>query len=364
MEVLRQHILEPFEAQVTLISAGPQHHYSGMVPGYLAGTYGEEEVAFDLVALTGAAGIEFVEGKATDIDPQARRVEIEDGRRLGYDLVSFNIGSRSGGSDRPETSGAIGVKPMSEAARLRRELETLAARQDAGPRTIVVVGAGAAGVEVALAADRVLADAGRERRVILVEASDTILSGYDDRFRRKAETVLAERGLEVIRGRRVEAVVGETARLEDGTALPAELAVWLTGAVAWPVMRRSGLPTDERGFLLVDDRMRSIGDERLWAVGDCGTMVDYPETPKAGVYAVRQGPLLAEGLRAALAGGEGPAYDPQESFLSLLNTADDKALLRWKVLVSWSRWAWWLKDWIDRRFMHKYQSLAASGGGR
>ena len=253
---------------------------------------------------------------------------------------------------------------MYEAARLRHQLESLAARQDDGPRTVVIVGAGAAGVEVALAADRVLADAGRQRRVMLVEASETILSGYDDRFRHKAEKVLAERDLEVMRGQRVEAVDGETARLEDGTELPAELAVWLTGAVAWPVMRRSGLSTDERGFLLVDDRMRSIDDPRIWAVGDCGTMVDYPETPKAGVYAVRQGPLLAEGLRAALTGEVGPAYEPQESFLSLLNTADGKALLRWKMLVSWSRWAWWLKDWIDRRFMHKYQSLAASGGGR
>ena len=103
MEVLRQQILEPFEADVTLVSAGPQHHYSGMVPGYLAGTYSEEEIAFDLVALAEAARIEFVEGKAIDIDPKARRVEIEEGRRLGYDLVSFNIGSRSGGSDRPET---------------------------------------------------------------------------------------------------------------------------------------------------------------------------------------------------------------------------------------------------------------------
>lgn len=364
MEVLRRHILEPFAARVTLVSAGPQHHYSGMVPGYLAGTYREEEIAFDLVALTDVAGIEFVEGRATDLDPRQRAVELEDGTRIGYDLVSFNIGSRSAGSDSPETSGAVGVKPMSEAARLRRKLEELAAREDPGPRTVVVVGAGAAGVEVGLAADRVLADAGCERRVTLVEAADTILSGYDDRFRRKAERVLAERGLEVIRGHRVESVRAERARLADGSELEAELAVWLTGAVAWPVMRRSGLAVDDRGFLRIDDRLRSVDDATIWAVGDCGTLVDYPDTPKAGVYAVRQGPVLADGLRAALAGEEGPTYEPQEGFLSLLNTADGKALLRWKLLVSWSRWAWWLKDWIDRRFMRKYQSLIDADGRR
>lgn len=364
MEVLRQQILDPFAAVVTLVSAGPQHHYSGMVPGYLAGTYREEEIAFDLVALTVAAGIEFIEGRATELDPGDRQVELANGRRIAYDLVSFNIGSRSAGSDSPQTSGAIGVKPMSEATRLRHELEELARRTAPGPRTVVVVGAGAAGVEVALAADRVLSDAGRERRVTLVEAADEILSGYDDRFRRKAERVLSRRGLEVVRGRRVESVENARARLEDGSELPAELAVWLTGAVGWPILPGSGLPTDDRGFLLVDDRLRSVADKRVWAVGDCGTMVDYPETPKAGVYAVRQAPVLAEGLRATLAGDEGPAYEPQEGFLSLLNTADGKALLRWKFLVSWSRWAWWLKDWIDRRFMRKYQTLADGAGSR
>lgn len=363
MEVLRQHIVDPLAARVTLVSAGPQHHYSGMVPGYLAGTYREEEIAFDLVALTRAAGIEFVQGRAVGFDNEAREVRLEDGTRVSYDLVSFNIGSRAAGSGQPEISGAVGVKPMSEAARLRETLEQLAASPGSGARTVVVVGAGAAGVEVALAIEHVLAEAGRERRVALVEASEPILKGYTDRFRQKARRVLAEREIPVIYGR-VESVDARVARLADGSEMPSELTVWLTGAVAWPVMQESGLPVDERGFLLIDDRLRSIADPRVWAVGDCGTLTDHPETPKAGVYAVRQGPILAQGLRAALAGDEGPAYEPQKGFLSLLNTADGKALLRWGALVSWSRWAWWLKDWIDRRFMTKYQSLAVSEAAR
>lgn len=79
------------------------------------------------------------------------------------------------------------------------------------------------------------------------------------------------------------------------------------------------------------------------------------DLPKAGVYAVREGPVLAHNLRAALGGGDPSRFRPQSSFLSLLNTADGKALLRWKALVSHSRPAWWLKDSIDRRFLERYR---------
>jgi NADH dehydrogenase FAD-containing subunit len=86
------------------------------------------------------------------------------------------------------------------------------------------------------------------------------------------------------------------------------------------------------------------------------TLADYPETPKAGVYAVRQGPVLARNLRAALGEGSPATYVPQRTFLSLLNTADGKALLRWHGIVSHSRFAWWLKDRIDRRFVRRYRA--------
>ena len=44
------------------------------------------------------------------------------------------------------------------------------------------------------------------------------------------------------------------------------------------------------------------GHENIFAVGDCATLADYPQTPKAGVYAVRQGPVLRDNLEALLEG--------------------------------------------------------------
>ncbi len=357
LEVLRRLATEPRAGvELTLVSAADRHHYSGMVPGFLQGLYDEREIAFDLPALAAKAGGRFVQARATALDPVARAVHLEDGTELGYDLVSFNVGSRSAGDQEESVRrNASLVKPMSRAAELRRRIEELANEPE--PRA-VVVGGGAAGVEVACAIAAVLsvADvAGCRRQVTILEGSEAILGGYSDRFRVRAEAVLADKRIAVRTRSKVQRVEPDAVRIDDGSRLPSGLTVWLTGAAAWPLFEPSGLPVDERGFLRVDDALRSTADKRVFGAGDCVTLVSRPDTPKAGVYAVREGPILWRSLLAALDGGTPPRYEPQSSFLSLLNTGDGKALLRYKGVVSHSRWAWRLKDRIDRGFMARYR---------
>ena len=148
-------------------------------------------------------------------------------------------------------------------------------------------------------------------------------------------------------------------RLGGGARLPSALTVWLAGAAAPALLGTAALPRDPRGFLLVGRTLQAVDGSPVWGAGDCVTLARHPEVPRAGVYAVREGPVLARNLRAALGEGGPRPYTPQRTFLSLLNTADGKALLRWHALVSHSRWAWWLKDRIDRRFVARYR-----GAGR
>lgn len=359
LEVLRRLALEPRQdLHPTLVSPGDRHHYSGMVPGYLQGTYREEEITFSLPELAAAAGAQRLAARAVTVDPRQRIVTLEDGRAVGYDLVSFNVGSRAAGQERREVARhAALIKPISRVVELAAAIGELA-RQWQGARRAAVVGGGAGGLEVALALAAVLDREGGRREVTLLEAGEAILPGYSVRFRRRAGKLLRRRGIIVATGRRVTSVEAEAVRLEDGTALPSHLAVWLTGADGPPLFQGSGLSLDERGFLRVDDALRSVSDPTIFAAGDCATLARYPETPKAGVYAVRQGPVLWQSLSATLDGGPLPRYTPQKGFLSLLNTADGKALLAWKGLVAHGRWAWWLKNWIDRRFMRRYRSLA------
>jgi NADH dehydrogenase FAD-containing subunit len=372
LEILRRFHLHPLpsrsDVELEVVSLGPLHHYSGMVPGYLQGTYREEEIAVRVPELVARAGGSFVAGRAVGVSPGARRVRVETAageRLIAYDLVSFAVGSDTvGASDPRVASEAQRVKPLARVRDLRERLLALAADSggDGGEVPLAIVGGGAAGVEVALAAAAVLEKTSRTprpHRITLLEAGDEILAGYRRRFRRRARALLAERGIAVRTGQRVAAVNAAEVLTADGGRVPSRLTVWLTGAVAWPLFQGSGLPLDERGFLLLDDALRSPADPRIFAVGDCGTLASHPDTPKAGVYAVREGPVLWASLKVALTGGVGsepPRYTPQRGFLSILNTGDGRALLDYKGVVSHSRWAWRLKDAIDRRFMARYQS--------
>jgi pyridine nucleotide-disulfide oxidoreductase family protein len=357
LEILRRLILEPLaEVDLTVVSLGALHHYSGMVPGYLQGTYREEEIAVRVPDLVERAGGRFVAGRAVGVDPGERRVRVEtegeEAREISYDLVSFAVGSNTAGIDSPEVAGqAQRIKPLERVHALRQRL------LDPADDGAAVVGGGAAGVEIALAIAAVLERAGRAHRITLLESGEEILAGYRDRFRERARKILAKRGITVRTGQRVAAVHAGEVEAESGVRVPSSLTVWLTGAVAWPLFQDSGLPLDARGFLLIDDALRSVADPRIFAAGDCGTLASHPETPKAGVYAVREAPVLWESLKAAVRGGEPPRYRPQQGFLSILNTGDSRALLDYKGIVSHSRWAWRLKDRVDRRFMARYQEL-------
>ena len=350
------HVLRGFRggvpgAELTLVSPGPRQFYSGMVPGYLAGTYTADEISVPLGPLAAAAGARFMEGTVVALDPERSVVRLASGEEIGWDLCSIGIGSTPARWDAPEVAaGAFVAKPIVRIPDLKARLEERMAA--GGPLRAVVVGGGAAGIEVGLAIDAAFARAGGAApRVTILDSGSRILAGSGDRMRRKVLGVLAKRGIELRSATPVSSVTAEGARLADGSIVAAPIVVWLTGAVAWPLLRESGLPVDAKGFLVVDSKLRSTGDPRVFAAGDCASLVDFPETAKAGVYAVREGPILEAGLRAAVAGAEGPSYSPQSGFLRILNSGDGTAILEWKGIVVEGRLAMALKDRIDRGFL-------------
>lgn len=358
LHVLRDAALRPWKsAEITLVSPFDHHHYSGMVPGYLQGQYGEDELRFDLRRLCRASGARFVRGYAQRIDASSGWVDVE-GHRIPFDLASLDVGSAPAGTDVPGVQEhASTVRPMSRAVALRDRVdERIHSVPDANPVRVCVVGGGAGGVEVALALHRRIERAGKDAQVTVLDRGP-ILSGYSARARERATALLVRRGIVVQTGHDVVAVQTDAVVTEGGQPVGADLVVWLTGAAPPRLLDRSNLPTSPGGFFQVDSTLRSVDGTPVWGAGDCVTLSEHPDMPKAGVYAVREGPVLAHNLRAQVEGGPPREYRPQSSFLSLLNTADGKALLRWHGLLSHSRWAWWLKDWIDRRFVRSYHQV-------
>lgn len=337
---------------LTVVSPSPWSVYSGMVPGLLAGQYAAGEARADLAALAARAGAVFLCDRVLRLEPRQRRLHLAARPPLAYDLLSLNLGSEPAGGDRLAAGApAALVKPIEAAvAGIEAAMES---SPPPGGRRVVVVGAGAGGCEIAFAL------AARLRRegagsLTLCERADRPVPERHPRTARLVQRALARHGIGLELGASVARVDGGGVHLADGRLLPAHLVVWATGAVGPTVLAGAGLPLDERGFLRVGDDLRCLDFPEILAAGDCATLACHPGLPKAGVHAVRQAPVLEANLRALARGGQPRRYRPQRHFLTLLNTGDGRAIFSRGAVACEGRWAWYLKDWIDRRFLRRY----------
>jgi selenide,water dikinase len=193
-------------------------------------------------------------------------------------------------------------------------------------------------------------------QVVLVVGARGVLPGLAEAAGRRMARALAERGVRLRSGEDVTEVTATALHFAAGPAVAADVVLWATGAAAAPWLEESGLRRDARGFLLVEPTLQALGRPEVFAAGDVASLIPQP-LPKAGVFAVRQGPVLARNLRAAAEGRPLARYEPQKDWLVLLSLGDGRAIGTRNGLVFAGRWVWWWKDWIDRRFMARYQGL-------
>lgn len=355
VHVLKSFGMKPMPGvRLTLIGRDIETPYSGMIPGFVAGHYSFDECHVDLARLAAWTGARLIHAEAIGIDRDSRQVLLKGRPPIAYDLLSIDVGSSPSVEALPGAADhATPVKPIAELG--RRWLAFLERVKDwQGSLRIAVIGGGAGGVELALAIDhRLRAIAHHAVVAVTLITKGEILSGQAVAARRKIRAIFQRRGIRLI-----ENVA--TSRLEDGAALLAngervavDEAFVVTEASAAKWFAGTGLPLDPRGFFAVEPTLRSTGDERIFAVGDCASVAAHPR-PKAGVFAVRQGPPLADNLRRALLGQPLQPFTPQSRYLSILGTGDGRAIATRSGWAIEGTWVWRWKDHIDRKWMRMY----------
>ncbi|EKE45104.1 selenide,water dikinase, putative [Oceaniovalibus guishaninsula JLT2003] len=345
-------------ARVTLVNPAATTPYTGMLPGHVAGHYDRDTLDIDLVRLARFAGARIVFGRATGIDRAERQIAVEDtilgDRIVGYDVASLDIGIHS---DMPDLPGfaehGVPAKPLGPfAARWDKHLAALKDDPSLARRGIAVIGGGVAGAELAMAMRH---GAGPDGPLTVLDAGRA-LAGVGHGAERALRAELTKQNIALIEKASVERITEDAVILTDGRRFPAAFVTGAAGARPHDWLGETGL-TLHQGFVAVDATLRSVNDPAIFAAGDCAHMTHAPR-PKAGVFAVRQAPILHHNLRVALAeNGRMRRYRPQRDYLKLISTGRkaavaDKAGLRLQGTLLW-RW----KDRIDRKFMRKLSVL-------
>ncbi|HEY9648054.1 MAG TPA: selenide, water dikinase SelD, partial [Chroococcidiopsis sp.] len=379
--------------RITLISDVDNTPYSGMLPGYIAGLYSFDDCHIDLRPLCQFAGVVMVRDRAIGLDLEQRRVLCAEHPPIAFDLLSIDTGSTPATSTVPGAADyAVPVKPISQFLQYWDRWMVAIAQQPDQPIRLAVVGGGAGGVELTLAAQarlsKVLASHSQPSRSLSNQLSLHLLHRGDrlipERARwvgQRLQTILQQQGVTVHLGETVarlepvpvdtptgaggKAALGTTRLIcQSGYTLDCDRVFWVTQASAAPWLAASGLAADPQGFVLVSDTLQSVSHPNVFATGDVATMVNHPR-PKAGVFSVRQGRPLYDNLRRVLLAETPQPFLPQREFLILVGTGDRTALAsRGQLGFGPYPWLWRWKERIDRQFMERFRHLTPMVGNQ
>lgn len=338
--------------EVLLIAPSEFHYYSGMGPGMLGGIYKPEDIRFNIKKMTETGGGLFIKDSVDRIDPGEKILFLKSGRRMSYDVVSFNTGSivpfKASALNSPDI---FTVKPVENLYSARNRLIKLCKKRKV---SVSIIGGGPAASEIAGNVHYLC-----ERMKLVLPSIDL----YCDRFMAKSpanfsclvKESLMKKGIRIFEQNSATHIEQGLIRFDNGKTVNSDLVFIATGVVPHPVFKNSNIGTGHDGGLAVNRYLQSINHPEIFGGGDCIHFIDQP-LDKAGVYAVREASVLFNNISSFLDEEPLETFEPGKGYLMILNTGDKTGILKKGRYVFEGKAAFILKDYIDRRFMKKFRS--------
>jgi selenide,water dikinase len=354
LQVVKWWGMRPIDgARLTLVNRASTMPYSGMLPGCISRTYRGEEITVDLARLCAVSGVTFIEAEAERVDVEHKEVHLRGRVPLRYDVLGMNIGSRPAAPESPiPPDKLLLLKPLET---LMERIEALDTRVDGTEEKfhIVFAGGGASALEVCLALRTRYAEK-KNLTYSMVVGGERILPRSSLPVSAHAAAALDKANVGIRSKVMVSTADENMLHLSDGDMLRYDLCVWATAAAPLPLVAASGFAVDRRGFVRAHDTLQTLTHADVFAVGDCVSLASHPTLPKAGVFAVREGPVLWDNLQAHLSGEDLRPYRPQKFYLFLLNTSDGKSIMSYGPWAASGKWVFGWKDFIDRNWTRKF----------
>ena len=317
----------------------------------LSGIYRPEEIRFNVKKLSEDRGASFIEDQVVGVLPHEKRIRLQSGNELPYDVISLNTGSFVPVAESILTDETvITVKPIENLLKANRKVSEIIKTRELKAS---VVGGGPTGVEVAGNLDRLVKSESGRCRITLV-AGTRLLPHFKDSVRRRVLNSLDGRDVQVMEGVRLDSIKNGVVALSDGVVLESDIVFMAIGVKPSALFEDSGLPTGPDGGMLVNQYLQSVSHPEIFGGGDCISF-EPQSLAKVGVYAVRQNPILLHNLLSALNGRDLQPFVPQKSILLALNLGDGTAIVDWHSMVWGGKSGFALKNYIDRKFMRAFQ---------
>lgn len=355
--LIRKWAMRPLSGvRLTLVSNDSHSPYSGMLPGLIAGHYTPDEIHVDLRLLCSWASVRFIEETMVDLDSVLQKVHFKNRPPMSFDVCSLDTGSTPDLSVNGAAQASTPVKPVYDFYHRWQSILSRVNDSKADSMSIGVVGSGAGGFELITAMRYALPDISVNCYWFL--RGKLPLRGRPSKVGELAKSSAERQGIEVVTDVDVIEVAEGELRAADGRVFELDEILWCTSAVGPAWARRTDMQLDKRGFVLTNQHLQSLSHPCIFATGDIGTQQDTPSA-KAGVFAVRQAPVLYENIRRYLLKQPLKTYKPQKDFLSLMATGGKRAIASRGPLAIEADWVWRWKDHIDRAFMSRFRQLPA-----
>ena len=339
---------------VSVIGPSAFHYYSGMGPGMLGKTYAPDDIRFATQKVVEQQGGKFILGKAAHIDPENAVLTLESGEQITYDVVSFNAGSYVPRLNLPSSvENVYAVKPIERLLEAQERILTLNAKNRI---RVAILGGGPSAAEIAGNIKQVADISDQQPPRITIFAGKRFMARFSEKVRSKVAQSLTERGIRIDTSGYVQSLSSGSITLESGQMHDCDLAFLALGVKPNPIFTHSNLPTGPDGGLLVNQYLQCEQYPQIFGGGDCIYFEPQP-LDKVGVYAVRQNPVLLANLMAALDDRPLQAFDPGGDYLLIFNLGGNQGVLQKKWLLMGGKPAFWIKDYIDRKFMKKFQAI-------
>ena len=346
---------------ITLIDRRNHHLFQPLLYQVATASLATSEIAWPIrYLLRGRSEVTTLFATVSGVDAQARRVQLEDGDSVPYDILVLATGARHAyfGHDEWEPF-APGLKTLEDATTLRRRILVAFERAEretdperrAALLTFVIIGAGPTGVELAgtiaeLARDTLPPDFRNidthTARVVLIEAGPRVLAGFPEDLSSYAQRSLESLGVEIVLGKAVTECNAEGV-VYGGNTLKSRTLIWAAGVRASRAAEWLGAPSDRAGRLEVLSDLTVPGHPDIFAVGDTILIAGPDGNPVPGIAsaAKQQGRYVANSIKARLR-GDTPAPFRYKHSGSLAQIGKRKAVIDFGRIKLRGALAWWI----------------------